>query len=126
MIERELTSVDDYIALQPESARPVLQQVRQIIRKALPEADEVISYKMPTYKLRGRAVLYLAGWRAHYSLYPSTARLLEAFKADLAPYELSGKGSIRFPLSAPVPARLIARLATFRAREVLERQGARR
>ena len=126
MIERELTSVDDYIALQPEAARPVLQQVRQIIRKALPEADEVISYKMPTYKLRGRAVLYLAGWRAHYSLYPSTARLVEAFKADLAPYELSGKGTIRFPLSAPVPARLIARLATFRAREVLERQEARR
>jgi uncharacterized protein YdhG (YjbR/CyaY superfamily) len=94
----------------------MLKRVRAIIRKAMPEAEEVISYQIPAYKLGGRAVLYFAAWKEHYSIYPSTARLVAAFKDDLADYERS-KGTIRFPLSEPVPVKLIERIAKFRAKE---------
>lgn len=73
-------TVDDYIASQPEAAQPALTQVRNAIRKALPAAEEVISYNIPTYKLDGAMVIYFAGWKHHYSLYPAGARLLAAFR----------------------------------------------
>jgi uncharacterized protein YdhG (YjbR/CyaY superfamily) len=119
----DITSVDEYIAAQPEDVRAVLRRVRGTIRKAVPGAEEVISYKIPTYKFNGRAMLYFAGWARHYSLYPSSDRMTAAFKDDLARYEVS-KGTIRFPLSQPVPVRLIERIAKFRAKEIAERQKA--
>ena len=97
--------------------------MRSIIRKALPGAEEVISYQIPAYKLHGRCVLYFAGWKQHYSLYPAGDQLVAAFKEELAGYKLS-KGTIRFPLSEPVPVKLIERIAKFRAKEVAERQKA--
>jgi uncharacterized protein YdhG (YjbR/CyaY superfamily) len=115
-------TIDEYIAAFPLPVQGVLKRVRSTIRKAIPGAEEVISYNIPTYKLHGRAVLYFAGWKQHYSLYPSTDHLLAAFKDDLAPYEVSGKGTIRFPLSEPVPAKLIEGIAKFRAREVAVRE----
>jgi uncharacterized protein YdhG (YjbR/CyaY superfamily) len=116
-------SVDEYISAQPEELRDALQRVRSTIRKAVPEAAEVISYKMPTYKLRGNRVLYFAGWKQHYALYAATDSVVAAFKDELAPYEVD-KGTIRFPLSAPVPVKLIERIAKFRAKEVVEREEA--
>ena len=108
-------SVDDYISRQPPAVRPVLRRVRSIIRKAVPAADEGISYKIPVYKLDGELVIFFAAWKEHFSLYPATDGLAEAFAKELAPYDVS-KGTIRFPLAAPVPAALIARLMKFRAR----------
>ena len=115
--------MDEYIASQPRAARAVLQRVRSTIRKAVPKAEEVISYKIPTYKLRGRPVLYFAGWKQHYSLYPCTDRVVAAFKDDLALYEV-GKGTIRFPLFEPVPVKLIQGIAKLRAKEVIGREKA--
>jgi uncharacterized protein YdhG (YjbR/CyaY superfamily) len=66
-------------------------------------------------------VIYFAGWKRHYSLYPATRRLVAAFKDELAPYEVNDKGTIRFPLSEPVPVKLIEAIATFRAKEVAEK-----
>ena len=116
----DVQTVDAYIASQPKPVQAVLERVRSSIRKAIPEAEEVISYKIPAYKLHGAPVLYFAGWSRHYSLYPATDRVIAAFKDDLAPYEVS-KGTIRFPLSEPVPAKLIERIARFRAKEVTAR-----
>jgi len=116
-------SVDEYISAQPEELRDALKRMRSTIRKAVPEAEEVISYKMPTYKLRGNRVLYFAGWKQHYALYAATDSVVAAFKDELAPYEID-KGTIRFPLSAPVPVKLIERIARFRAKEVVEREEA--
>jgi uncharacterized protein YdhG (YjbR/CyaY superfamily) len=113
-------SVDDYIASQPKEVRGLLERVRAAIAKAVPGAEEQISYGIPAFKLYGRPVLYFAGWKQHYSLYPSTAPLVEAFKKELAPYEVNNKGTIRFPLSEPVPVKLIAALARFRAKQVVE------
>jgi len=112
-------SVDEYIALQPEAVQPVLGRVRNAIRKAVPSAEEVISYKIPAYRLHGVVVLYFAGWKQHYSLYPANERVVAAFEDELAPYEIK-KGTIRFPLSEPVPVKLIERIAKFRANEVAE------
>jgi uncharacterized protein YdhG (YjbR/CyaY superfamily) len=123
MAKTNFKSVDDYIATQPETVRAILQRVRGTIRKAVPRAQEVISYQIPAYKLDGGAVIYFAGWKEHYSLYPASDRLVKAFKGDLAPYKVS-KGTIRFPLNAPVPAKLIADIARFRAKETLERANA--
>ena len=123
MAKTAFKSVNEYIASQPEAAQRVLKRVRSTIRKAMPEAEEVISYQIPAYKLHGRPVLYFAGWKQHYSVYPSTAPVVAAFKDDLAPYEIS-KGTIRFPLSEPVPVRLIAGIAKLRAREAAERKKA--
>jgi uncharacterized protein YdhG (YjbR/CyaY superfamily) len=79
----------------------------------------MISYQIPAYKLHGRPVLFFAAWKEHYSLYPSNARLVAAFKDQLSKYEIS-KGTIRFPLSDGVPVTLIERIARFRARQVME------
>ena len=80
----------------------------------------MISYQIPAYKLHGGAVLYFAGWKHHYSLYPISKRVLAAFKGELAVHEVN-KSTIRLPLSQPVPVKLIGRIAKFRAREVAER-----
>jgi len=120
MAKTGFKSVDDYISSHPEAVQRVLKRVRSTIRKAVPGAEELISYQIPTYKLRGRPVLYFAGWKQHYSLYPSTGHLVAAFKDQLAAYEIS-KGTIRFPLSEPVPMKLIESIAKFRAEEVAER-----
>ena len=119
----DLPSVDQYIASQPGATQRVLKRVRSAIRNAVPGAEEVISYKIPAYKLHGRPVLYFAGWKAHYSLYPATSRVVAAFKDDLARYEVR-TGTIRFPLSQSVPVKLIERIAKFRAKEVAEREKA--
>lgn len=113
-------NIDEYIAGFPPTVQGSLKRVRTAIRTALPKAEEAISYRIPTYKLQGRYVIYFAGWKEHYSLYPANGRLVAAFKNELAPYEVNGKGTVRFPLSEPVPVRLIAAMAKFRAMEVAE------
>ena len=116
MAKTDFKSVDQYIAAHPRDVQAVLRRVRAIIRKALPGAEEVISYQIPAYRLHGRRVVYFAGWKQHYSLYPANDRLVATFRDELAPYEIS-KGTIRLPLSRPVPATLVGRIAKFLAKE---------
>jgi uncharacterized protein YdhG (YjbR/CyaY superfamily) len=113
------TTIAEYIANFPRPVQLVLKRVRSSIRKALPQGDESISYGIPTYKLNG-PVIYFAGLKQHYSIYPANARLVAAFKRELAPYEFNGKGTIRFPLDKPVPTTLIEHIATFLVKEVAE------
>jgi uncharacterized protein YdhG (YjbR/CyaY superfamily) len=113
----DFESVDEYIAAQPEAAQHVLSRVRNTIRKSVPAAEEMISYNMPTYKLHGDRLLYFAGWKRHYSLYPATKRLIEAFEGELGSAKIV-KSTLQFSLAEPVPVKLIDRIAKFRAREV--------
>lgn len=117
MTRAKFQSVDEYISLQPEPVAAKLAVVRSVLRKALPEAEEVISYNMPAYRLHGKVVLYFAGWKQHYSLYPAGPRLVDAFREELATSQ-ADKGTIRFSLSAPVPRKLIGDIAKFRLSEV--------
>ena len=114
-------SVAAYVATQPKVAQAALRRVRAIVRKAMPGVEERISYGIPAFRLNGLNVLYIAAWKEHYSLYPSTKALERTFKKELAPYELSHKGTIRFPLAEPVPVKLIERIAKFRAGEFADR-----
>lgn len=120
MAKTDFKSVDEYIATYPEDVQEILQRVRSTIRKAVPDAEEVISYQIPTYKLQGGYVVYFAGWKRHFSIYPASDDLVAALKDDLAPYEVN-KGTIRFPLFEPVPVKLIERIAKFLAKEVAKR-----
>jgi uncharacterized protein YdhG (YjbR/CyaY superfamily) len=117
MAKTTFKSVDEYIASQPEAARRILATVWSTIRKALPRAEEAIAYGMPTYKLHDRPVLNFAGWKRHYSLYLATEPVIAAFRNELARYDIR-KGTISFPLSEPVPVKLIGRIAKFRANDV--------
>jgi uncharacterized protein YdhG (YjbR/CyaY superfamily) len=125
MAKTDFKSVDEYIATFPKDVQAILRRVRNTIRKAVPGAEEVISYQIPTFRQHGGHVVYFAGWKQHYSLYPANERLVAALGDDLAPFEVS-KGTIRFPLSRPVPVKLIERIAKFLAREAAGRARARR
>ena len=107
-------SVDDYIATQPEAVRPKLEQVRDAIRRAVPDAVEVIGYGMPGYKLHGKPMLYFAGFKEHYSLFAASGTFFAALEDELRGYELR-KGTVHFPLTKPVPVKLISRIAKLRA-----------
>lgn len=120
MVKVVFESVDQYVASQPEPARRVLEQVRRIIREASPGARETISYNMPAYTCGNVPLLMFAGWKAHYSLYAATDAVVKAFRDDLSRYKIE-RGTIRFPLSEPVPADLIARITKFREQEITKK-----
>ena len=107
MARTDFKSVDEYIKAQPSELQPILRRVRSIIRKAVPEATETISYQIPAYKLADRALIYFATWKEHYSIYPATDPLMAAFKGELTPYRVSrGTGSTQPPIcSSAVLAR---------------------
>ena len=119
MANTDFQSVDEYIASRPEQVRPILQRVRTTLHQAIPTAQEVISYQIPAMRTDGGVVLYFAGWKEHFSIYPVTGPLMEAFGDELEPYRAS-KGTLRFALDQPVPVKLIGRLAKFRAAEVAQ------
>jgi uncharacterized protein YdhG (YjbR/CyaY superfamily) len=118
----DFQSIDAYIVAQPEVVQPALRQVREVLREALPEADEVISYQIPSLRLNGRNVLHFAGYKCHYAIYPLSAGMLEAFREELGA-RLSGKATARFAIEEEVPGELIRRMAVFRAEEVGTRKG---
>lgn len=120
MAKTDFKSVDDYIAAQPRKVQVALRRVRSTIRKAVPTAVEVITYQMPTFKVAETSFLCLGGWKEHYSLYPASDALVAAFNGALTPYRAS-KGTLRFPLSEPVPAQLIERIAKFQAKDAARR-----
>jgi len=119
-------SVSEYVAGFPRAKRAVLARVRAAIHTALPGAEEAISYGIPAFRLHGRIVVYFAGWKEHYSLYPLNKRMEAALATELARHEISGRGTVRFSFEDAVPVRLIQRIARLRAREVAAAAAARR
>jgi uncharacterized protein YdhG (YjbR/CyaY superfamily) len=110
-------TIDEYIAMQPPATQVVLERVRGAIAKAVPDAEECISYQIPAFKLHGRVLLYFAGWREHYSVYPASDAMVAAFPDELQQHRVS-KGTLRFPLAGKVPVTMIGRLAKFREQEL--------
>lgn len=101
-------TVDAYIAAQPEAVRPLLFQVRDVLRKTLPNAEERISWRMPTYWQK-RNVIHFAAFQKHMGVYPGE-KAMEHFSSRLTDYKTS-KGAIQFPYNKPVPLELIAEIA---------------
>ena len=110
-------SVDEYLAAVDEPARAILVRMRALIRSVLPpEATEVISYRMPAFKLK-KVLLWYAAFSNHCSLFP-TAAVIEAFKDELKGFEIA-KGTIHFPLDKPLPAALIKKIVKVRLQQAL-------
>lgn len=112
-------TIDEYISTFPEDVQEMLQQLRQTIRQAAPDAEEAISYQMPTFKLHGNLV-HFAAFRNHIGFYPAPSGI-EAFDQELAPYLVS-KGSIRFPKDQPLPFDLVSRIVQHRVQENLAKR----
>jgi uncharacterized protein YdhG (YjbR/CyaY superfamily) len=104
----EYASIDEYIASFPEDVQIMLEEIRQTVRDVVPTAKETMSYRIPTFTLNDRHLVYFAGWKRHIALYP-VPDADEALSRELAPYRAS-KGTLRFPLNRPVPYELIRRL----------------
>lgn len=114
--------IDAYIAGFPKDVQEVLERIRRTIRKAAPDAEEKISYQMPTFFLKGN-LIHFAAYKKHIGLYPAP-RARATFKRELSAYE-GGKGTVRFPLNKPIPFALIGKIVKFRVEENLERAEAR-
>jgi uncharacterized protein YdhG (YjbR/CyaY superfamily) len=106
--------IDDYLAHVPDDARAALERLRQTIKSIVPEAIEVISYQIPTFKLQGRMLVSYAAFSEHCSFFPGSGPI-EAHQSELKSYQTS-KGTIRFTPSQPLPAALIKKLVKTRIR----------
>lgn len=110
-----MNAVDQYIVGFPENIQQLLKEMRKLILKTAPDADESISYGMPAYKLKGKPLVYFAGYKNHIGFYATPSGHSE-FATELAGYK-QGKGSVQFPVSAPLPVDLIRRIVQFRIAE---------
>ncbi|MDQ3071890.1 MAG: DUF1801 domain-containing protein [Bacteroidota bacterium] len=111
-------NIDAYISGFPKEVQLILEEIRAIIKKAVPEAEETISYGIPTFTLKGN-MIHFAAYKNHIGLYPSP-RGIEAFNEELSSYK-GGKGTVQFPIDEPMPLDLISRIAKFRAKENLDK-----
>ena len=114
-------TIDEYIANFPKDVQVILGELRATIRAAAPDADETISYRMPTFRLAGNLV-HFAAYQNHIGFYPTPSGI-ENFKSELSIYE-SAKGSVKFPIDQPLPLDLISKIVSFRVIENLEKAAA--
>ncbi len=112
--KRKFKSIEEYIDASPSSVRGILQELRQTIKRAAPEAEETISYQMPAFKLNG-ILVWFAAFKTHIGFYPKVSAI-EAFKEKLVGYRVS-KGTIQFPLKERIPYELVAEIVKFRVKE---------
>lgn len=111
-------TIDAYIAEFPKETQMLLQKIRTIIQKTVPEATESISYSIPTFKLNGTPLIHFAAYKHHIGFY-ATPTGHEAFVEELARYK-QGKGSVQFPLDQSIPFDLIERIVVFRKNQLLQ------
>jgi uncharacterized protein YdhG (YjbR/CyaY superfamily) len=113
-VRTKFSNIDDYVSSFPEETQKLLEQVRQIVRKAAPDAKETINYGIPTFTLNGNLV-HFAAFKNHIGFYPTPSGI-ETFKKELSAYD-SAKGSVKFPVNMPLPLELITRIVKFRVKE---------
>lgn len=112
--------VVSYITALPPDARKAIKQVRTAIRAAAPRAEEAFSYRIPAFRMDGKPLVWYAAFRNHYSVYPIGAAITRSLAKEVEGYETS-KGTIRFPLTEPVPVSLVKKLVKARIAEVRQR-----
>jgi uncharacterized protein YdhG (YjbR/CyaY superfamily) len=114
---KKFKTIDEYISGFPTSVQKILSQLREIIREVAPEAEETISYGIPTFKLNGNLVHFDA-FKNHIGFYP-TPSAIDAFNEELSPYK-HAKGSVQFPMEKPIPFDLVRKIVKYRVKESLE------
>ncbi len=110
-----MKNVNEYIASFPDDIQKILIRIRKIILNQAPEAEESITYKMPSYKTFGKTLIYFAVFKKHIGLYATPSGHSE-FASELAGYK-HGKGSVQFPIDKPIPFELIRKIVEFRVGE---------
>ena len=115
--------IDQYIAGFPPEVQQMLEKLRAAIRKAAPEAEEAIKYRMPTFVLNGNLV-HFAAYKNHIGFYPTPSGI-EAFKEQLSRYK-SAKGSVQFPIDQPLPVSLVEKIVEFRVKEARAKSAAKK
>ena len=118
--KQEFQTIDEYIGLFAEDVGGKLQTLRQVIREEIPDAEETISYKIPTFKRQGSYVVYFAAYKNYISLYP-TSPAIEKLKG-VSKYK-KGQGTLQFPLDQPLPLRLIRKVLQLLDKENIQRTG---
>lgn len=118
MDSKKPASIDEYIAGFPEPVQAVLQQLRETVKAAAPDATEKISYQMPTFFLNGNLV-YFAAFKNHIGFYP-TPGTIKGLKDEIARYQ-AGKGTLQFPLDEPMPLDLVTKIVKVRVAENLKK-----
>jgi uncharacterized protein YdhG (YjbR/CyaY superfamily) len=113
--KEEFTNIDEYIALYPKEVQERMQKIRQMVKEIAPEAVETISYRIPTFKLNGKAFAYFAGFAKHIGMYPFPSGVIE-FQEAAKDYETS-KGTVKFPHDKPIPYELVKKMVLFRLNE---------
>lgn len=113
------TSIDEYILQFPEKVQTILEELREVIKQAAPDATEIISYQMPTFYLHGNLV-HFAAYKNHIGFYPAPSGI-EAFKNELSMYK-GAKGSVQFPINEPLPFDLISEIVKYRVAENLNKE----
>jgi len=118
-MKKKKDSFDEYIAAYPKNIQVVLQQIRQTIKDAAPDAEETISYNLPAFKLNGNLV-WFGAFKNHIGFYPRKSAIVK-FKEKLKGYEVSEvQGTVKFPLNKPMPLGLIKEMMEFRVKENLK------
>ena len=116
---RKFKTVDEYFSTFPATTKSILMEMRETIRQAAPQAEELISYNIPAFKFHG-VLVYYAAYERHIGFYP-TASPMRVFKKELADYKTS-KGAIQFPIGKPIPTALVKKIVKFRMNENLEKE----
>lgn len=109
------TTIDNYIADFPKDIQRILQQIRTTIQKAAPDAEECISYAIPTFKMNGKNLVHFAAFKNHIGFYPTPSGT-ERFENELSKYK-QGKGSVQFPLDQSMPLSLIEKIVRHRVQQ---------
>jgi len=110
--------IDEFIAGYPRETQTLLRQLHSTIKRAVPNAEEVISYGIPTFNLNGRHLVYFSAFKNNIGFYPTSSGI-EAYKKEVSKYKWA-KGSVQFPLDKPLPLGLVAKIVKFRVKEILE------
>ena len=116
MNKKKFKTVDAYFNSFPEVVRSKLEIIRSIIQQESPDAIELLSYQMPSFKLQGRILVYYAAWKEHIGLYAFPSSLIR-FKKELSGYHTS-KATLQFPLEHEIPKNLLKKIIRFRIQEI--------
>lgn len=118
MAKTNFQTIDEYIATFPKDTQEILMEIRDTIKAAAPNAEEKISYQMPTFFLNGN-LIHFAAFKNHIGIYPTPSGT-EAFKEEISRYQ-GAKGSIRLPIDEPMPLKLITKIVKFRVAENIKK-----
>ena len=112
-----IKTIDEFISQYPPEVQTILQKIRALIQKSAPGAEEAMAYGIPTFKLNSKNLVHFSAFKEHIGFYPTPSGITK-FKKELSAYE-GAKGSVKFPLTKPIPYALIGKITQFRVKEVM-------